>query len=140
MPILPLRVVLRSRKEDITWVPRRPQPGDEAHHIGFRHRAASSRRPIDSAPNMKKYGAACARNWWIGIVSDLHQPAVSKIVMPHPLFCEPRRRICGIGDRDKTIVVRAAHVIAPGVGRRHLMKRIIRAGGKLSIVSVNLAN
>src|ERR1700675_2199100 len=116
MPSLPLRTVLRSRQEHVTWVPWRPEPNDEFHQIGLRHRAATSRRPIDSATNMKKYGTACAGHRWIGIMPNLHQPAVSKIVVTHLLFCEPRRRIRGIGNRDKTIVVRAAHVIAPGVG------------------------
>ena len=71
---------------------------------------------------------------------NLHQPAISKIVVPHFLFLEPRRRIRRIGDRDETIVIRTLHVIDPGIGRRDLMEGEIGAGRKLRVVGVNLAD
>jgi hypothetical protein len=47
-----------------------PQPGNDFHKIRFRHRRAASGWPVFPASNVKKYGAAIARNWRIGIVAD----------------------------------------------------------------------
>src|SRR2546428_2494032 len=128
MPTPPLCLVLRSRQEHVTWVPWFPQPGDQFHQIGLRHRGAARGWSINAATDVKKNGAARAGHRWIGIMPNFHQPAISKIGVAHLLFGEPRRRIRRVRNRDKTIIVRTAHVIAPGVGGGYLMRGIITAG------------
>ena len=138
VPWFPFFFIFAGRQQHITRMPRLPQPADQFYQIGLGHGGAPSRGPIDSAPDVKKYGAARSGHRWIGIMPNLHQPAVSKIVVPHLLLCKPRRRIRRIGNRDKTIVIRTVHVIAPGVGGRYLMKGIIRALGQFRIISKDL--
>ena len=140
MPGVCFCLVNAAREKNVTGMALGPQPGDETHEFALRHRGAPRGRTRDSATDVKKDCAAFARHGRIGVVPNLDQPAVGKIVMSHFLLCEPRGRICRVIDRDKTIVVRAVHVIDPGVGCRHLMKRIIRAGGKEPIVGVDLSN
>ena len=71
-------------------------------------------------------------------MSNLHQPPISKIIVTHLLFGKPWRRVRGIRNRNKAIVVGVIHIIDPRVRFRDLMERIIGAWRKLRIVSVNL--
>ncbi len=72
-------------------------------------------------------------------MSDLDQPAISKIVMPHFLFFEPRRRVLRMIDRDKTIVIWAVAIIDPGIRTRYLMEGKIGSGRKLRVICIYLA-
>src|SRR2546422_11320180 len=73
-------------------------------------------------------------------MSNLDEPTVGEIIVPHFLFAEPGWWIRRIVDRDKTVVVRAADIIDPRIRRTHLMERIIRAARKLRVVSINFAD
>jgi hypothetical protein len=88
---------------------------------------------------MEKNRAPVARHRRIGVVTNLDQPAICEVVVPHFLFVEPRRRICRVIDSDETIVVGIGNVIHPGIGGRNLMKGIIRPRRQLRVVSVNLS-
>src|ERR1044071_3464773 len=140
MPEPPLRLVLRSRQEHVTRMLWFPQPGDQFHQIGLCHRGTARGWPSNAAPDVKKNGATRTGHGWIGIMPNFHQPTISKIGVTHLLFGEPRRRIRRVRNGDKAIVVRTAHVIAPGVGGRYLVKGVIGPRGKVSIVSVDLTD
>src|SRR2546423_2509940 len=89
---------------------------------------------------MKKNRAARAGHWRVGVVADLDQPTVRKIVVPHFLFLEPGRRLGRIGNGDESIVIGTLHVIDPGVGGRDLVKREISTGRKRGVVSVDFSD
>lgn len=121
-------------------MPIRPQPGDEADQIAFRHRRATSRRSREAAPDMKEDCASLVRHGRIGVVSNLDQPTVGEIVMSHFLLCEPRWRMFRIVDCDQPVVVRPGRIVDPGIGFRDLMERKISSRGQRRIVGVDLAD
>lgn len=129
-----------ARQKHITRMPIGAQPGDQPNEIAFRHRRATGRRASDAAANVKEDRAAVVRQWWIGIVPNLNQPAICEIVVPHFFLREPRRRMRRILDRDEAVVVRAVAVVDPGVGCRHLMKRKVGAGRKRGVVRVDFSD
>src|SRR4051812_40984663 len=98
------------------------------YEVILSHGRTTGSGPVDAAPDMKKDCAAVSRHRRIGVMPYLHQPSIGKIVMPHFLFFEPRRRINRIVDRNESIVIGAVHVIDPRVGWRNLMKRKISSG------------
>src|ERR1041384_3389821 len=89
---------------------------------------------------MKKDRAARARDRRIRIMTDLNEPAICKIVMPHFLFLEPGRRVRRIGNGDETVVIRTLHVIDPRVSFGYLMEWEVGPGRKGGIVSVDFPN
>src|SRR4051812_22709661 len=89
---------------------------------------------------MEKNRAPLAGHGWIGVVANLHQPPIGKIVMSHFLLLKPRRWICGIRDGHEFVVVGAFYVIDPGVGSRYLMEGIISPGRQLGIICINSAD
>ena len=88
---------------------------------------------------MEKNGAAGAREWRIGIVTDLDQPPIREIAVPHFLFLEPGRWILRVDD-NMLVVLRMMRIIDPRVARSDRAEWIIRARGQRRIVRVNFAD
>ena len=116
------------------------EPLDHAHEVLFRHGGAARGRAIQPAPDVKKDRTPFARDGAVGVVTDLDQPAIGKVMMSHFLLLKPWRRMRRILNRDKLVVIRTVDVIDPGVSRSHLMKWIIGPGWQTRIVSVNLSD
>ncbi|MDB6146581.1 MAG: hypothetical protein JWO45_245 [Spartobacteria bacterium] len=116
------------------------QPFDQANKVILRHRRASRRGTADSTANVKKYRAPLARHRWIGIMADLNQPTIAKVVMPHILFFKPRGRMSRILDGHESVIIGASHIIHPRIRQSDLAKPELRPWGKLRIVGVNFAD
>ena len=71
---------------------------------------------------------------------NFNQPSIGKIVMPHLLFVEPRRRVCRIINANEPVVIGTIHVIDPCIGSRYLMKRVVRTWRQLGIISIHFSN
>src|SRR5256885_1550876 len=105
MPALPFLVVLGSWQQRVTGMPPGPHPRNQLDEIGLRHRRATGTRSRNSPTDVEENRAACSGHGRIGIMPDLHEPAISEIVVPHLLFFKPGWRIRRVGDRNEAIVV-----------------------------------
>src|SRR4030095_13695948 len=129
-----------SGQEGVTGMALLPQPADQLHQRTLRHRRATGGRPHLAAADVKKNRAPLVRLWRIGIVPNLDQPAIGKILMAHLFFRKPGWGMLRVVDRDKTIIVRTGGVIDPGVGFGHLMKGKFRTRRERRIVGVDFAD
>ena len=120
-------------------MPLRPQPSYQLYEVYFGHSRATSRGPIQTAPNMEENRAADSGNRWIGIVPDFNEPVIGKIARAHFFVRVIVRRILGI-NYDMTIVIRRPGVIAPHVCFGHLVVRVIGPRGQIRIVTKNFAD
>ena len=120
-------------------MPLRPQPTYQPYEVCFRHRRAPSGRSVNAAPNMEKNRAARARDWRIGIVSNLDQPVIRKIARSHFFVGVIIRRVLRI-NHDMSVVMGRPGVVTPHVCFGHLMIWIIGATGQLRFISKNLAD
>src|SRR5437899_11323907 len=118
---------------------RRAQPFDQPNKIGFGHGRAAGRRPVQTAPDVKKNRTACARHRRIGIMPDLNEPAISKIARAHFFMRVVVGWIFRVND-NVPIVMWRARVVAPNVRFGHLMIWIIRAWRQVCVVTENLAD
>src|SRR6266487_315446 len=120
-------------------MPLRPQPSYQLYEVCFRHSRATSRGPIQTAPNMEENRAADAGNRWIGIVPDFNEPVIRKIARAHFFVSVIVRRILGI-NYDMTIVIRRSGVITPHVCFGYVVIRVIRPRRQIRIVTKNFAD
>ncbi len=137
MPFAYLVFVGLLRQKGITRVPIGSEPRDELNEIRLGHRRASRARPIFPAAYVKKYCAPVPRHRRIGIMPNLNQPSIGKIVMPHLLLLKPGRRMLGVRYRYHPVVVGKINIVDPRIGFRYLMKWVIRTRRQLGIVGID---
>ena len=118
---------------------RRAQPAHKPHQIRFGHRCATSRRPIDSTPNVKKDCTTVAGYRRIRVVPDFDQPAICEIAAPHFFVAVIIGRISRV-DYNMPIVIRRSRIVAPDIGFGHLMKWIVCARWQCGIIGKNFAD
>lgn len=94
---------------------------------------------VYAAPDVKKNRAARARNWGVGIVSNLDEPVISKISGFHLFMRVVIGRLLGV-DNDVTIVIGRARIIAPNVSFANLPVGIIAPRGQFRVVPKYLAD
>ncbi len=120
-------------------MPLRPQPSYQLYEVCFGHSRATSRGPIQTAPNMEENRAADSGNRWIGIVPDFNEPVICKIARAHFFVRIIVGRIFRI-NYDMAIIVRRSRVIAPDVCFSYLVIWIIGAWRQIRVVPENLAD
>src|SRR6266702_8843657 len=120
-------------------MPLRPQPSYQLYEVYFGHSRATSRGPIQTAPNMEENRAADSGNRWIGIVPDFNEPVIGKIARAHFFVRVIIRRMLWI-NYDMPIVIRRSGIIAPYVRFRYLVIRVIAPGRQMRIVTKNFAD
>ena len=131
--------IFRFGKKDVSWVGLLTQPGDEPKDICLRHHGTARGVKIGSALDMEKDCAACSGDRRSGIMTDLHEPPVGRIVQAHPLFLEPGRRVSGV-DRHVLVVIWQRWIIDPCVVCADCVKRVICPGRKGAVVGVDLSD
>jgi len=118
---------------------RRAQPAHKPHQIRFGHRCATSRRPIDSTPNVKKDCTTVAGYRRIRVVPDFDQPAICEIAAPHFFVAVIIGGISRV-DYNMPIVIRRSRIVAPDIGFGYLMKWIACAGWQCGVIGKNFAD
>src|SRR6188474_3002519 len=78
-----------ARQKDVAGMALLAQPADQLEESALRHCRATGARPCRAAPNVEKDRTPLVRLRRVGIVPNLDQPAVGKVVMAHFLFRKP---------------------------------------------------
>src|SRR5260221_5833662 len=85
---------------------------------------------------MEKDRVSVTRHRRIGVVADLDQPAIGEIPQPHLRLLVPGWRIVRV-DFNMLIIVRATHVIDPGVSRFHRVEGLVRTVRERLVIRVD---
>ena len=118
---------------------RRTQPAHKPHQIRFRHRRATSRRPIHATTSVKKDCATVAGYRRIRVVPDFDQPAIGEIAASHFFVAVIIGRITGVDD-NMSIVIGRTRIVAPDIGFSYLMKWIVCSRWQRGIIGKNFAD
>jgi len=105
----------------------RSEPSQKVTHGGDRHRNAAGCRRKILTRQMHEYGAAKARNSRRKIMIDLDDEIVKVVGAPEPIAALLTAK------PDRTVVMTAVRVLAPGVFRSNRADRQQRPGSRVAV-------